>query len=126
MMDENPKSLREQSWPKRFAVAARGIKVAVCTEATLPVHLFAAAVVLLAAWVLQFSRFDWCLLILSIGTVLAAELFNTALEHLAQAVTQEENPHIRNALDIASGAVLTTVLTAATLGIIVFGSHIYN
>ena len=126
MMDEHPKSLRELSWPQRFAVAARGIKFAVCTEATLPVHLCATVVVLITTWVLQCSRIEWCLLILCIGTVLAAELFNTALEHLARAITQEENPHIRNALDIASGAVLVTALTAATLGSIVLGACLFK
>ena len=117
---------RQQSWPRRFAVATRGITIALRSEATCAVHLFAAVIVIIAAWALQVTRIEWCLLILCIGTVLAAELFNTALEQLAQAVTQEENPHIRNALDIASGAVLFTALTAATLGTLILGQHIFD
>jgi diacylglycerol kinase len=64
---------------------------------------------------------QWGVLLLCIGGVLAAELFNSALEAMAQAITRQEDPHIRDALDIASGAVLTAALTSIAVGIAVFG-----
>jgi diacylglycerol kinase len=41
---------------------------------------------------------------------------NTAIEHLARAVTREPNPEVRDALDVASAAVLMAALGAAVVG----------
>ncbi len=76
------------------------------------------AVVTLATW-LQVSQAEWLSLILCITIVFSAELFNSAIEHLARAITREENPEIRDALDIASGAVSVTALGAAVVGFVV-------
>ena len=57
---------------------------------------------------------------LSIGGVLTAEMFNSALESMAKAITHESNPHLGGALDIGSAAVLIAAITAAVVGSIVF------
>ena len=88
------------------------------------VHIFTASAVLVAGWILGISRTEWCLLILCIAVVMAAELFNSALEQLAKAITKEEDPHIRNGLDIASGAVLVAAIGAVVIGLLVLGSHV--
>ena len=44
-----------------------------------------------------------------------------ALESMARAITGEENPHIRDVLDIASGAVLTAAFGAIAVGLVLFG-----
>ena len=54
---------------------------------------------------------------------MTAELFNSALEQLAKAITKEEDPHVRNGLDIASGAVLVAAIGAAVIGLLVLGSQ---
>ncbi len=106
-------------WIQKFANAWRGIVIGVRGQSSFAIHLLAAvAVVALASW-LRVSRIEWLILILCIASVFAAELFNTAIEHLARAITREENPEIRDALDIASGAVLATSLGAAIVGVLV-------
>lgn len=80
------------------------------------VHLPVAVAVLIGATLHGVSLTEWAILILCIAMVLAAELFNSALEHLSQAITEEENPHIRDALDVASGAVLVTSIGALAVG----------
>ena len=52
--------------------------------------------------------------------VLAAEMFNSALESLARAITDRPHPLVRDALDIASAAVLVTALGAAAVGLLIF------
>lgn len=87
------------------------------------VHIPAAIVAcLLAAW-LEVSLAEWLVIVLCITMVLAAELFNSAIEHLARAVTHEVNPEVRNALDIASGAVLTASIGASMVGVMVLVNH---
>ena len=78
---------------------------------------------MIVGWVLGISRTEWCLLILCIALVMTAELFNSALEQLAKAITKEEDPHVRNGLDIASGAVLVAAIGAAVIGLLVLGSQ---
>jgi diacylglycerol kinase (ATP) len=62
---------------------------------------------------------QWSLIAIAIGLVWAAELFNTAIESLADAITIDEHPLIRNAKDVSASAVLVASLTAGILGILV-------
>lgn len=116
----------EQTWGERFAVACRGVKIAVRGEVSLLVHLSMAVAALLASAVLGISRLEWCLIILCIVVALSAELFNTSIERLAKAITREENPDIRDALDIAAGAILVIAIGAIILAVIVLGWHAWN
>lgn len=112
--------LRQRSWLHKFRCALRGAKRGVRGESNFFVHFFAAAGVILAAIVLGVDLVEWCLLTLCIASVLAAEMFNCAIEHLAKAVTEEQNPHVGNALDISSAAVLITAIGASVVGCIIF------
>lgn len=113
-------------WLQKFRDAARGVKIAVRGESSFFVHLFVTATVLLAAGVYERSSGEWCLLVLSITVVLTAETINTAIEHLARAVSVETRPELRDALDVASGAVLLAAIGAATVGGIVFGRPLWD
>ncbi|MFN9368999.1 MAG: diacylglycerol kinase, partial [Planctomycetia bacterium] len=72
-----------------------------------------------AAW-LRVSPAEWCLIVLAIGGVLAAEVFNSALEMLARALDSGPDERIRDALDMASGGVFVTVAAAVIVGLVVF------
>jgi diacylglycerol kinase len=108
-----------QGWKHKFALAARGIARAARGERSFRIHLTAVVVVIVAAAALRVTLVEWCVLILCMAVVLAAELFNTALERLARAITADENADIRDALDIAAGAVLVTAIGAAVVGVLV-------
>jgi len=119
-----------QTWSHKFQVAFRGIGLAVATERSFRVHLpLALAVLGLAAWI-QADAVRWCLLLLCIAGVLSAELLNSAIERLAQAIDADraeseaeeprDNERIRDALDIASGGVLVFSILAATVGLLLF------
>jgi len=108
------------SWVQKFRCAFRGTKLGVRGESSFFVHFFMAAAVLAAALILQATLVEWCLLILCIGAVLTTEMVNSALERLAKAIDQQQNPQIRDALDIGSGAVLLASICAAIVGAIIF------
>ena len=84
-------------------------------------HVIAAVAVVGLAAVLRVSAVEWCLLAGAIAAVLAAEVFNSALESIARAFGPERNPRIRDALDMASAAVLVAALGAVAVGLGVFG-----
>src|SRR5262245_29121413 len=95
------------SWRRKFGDAFRGQKRGFRGESSFFVHFFVAALVIVAAVALGADRVEWCLLLLCITLVLTAEMFNSAVERLARAVDKNYNAHLRDALDIAAGAVLT-------------------
>jgi len=110
-------------WLHKFADAFRGLRRAIRSQTSFAVHLTVAAAVVVAAAVLQVSLVEWCLLIGAIGFVITAEVFNTAIESLARAHDVGRHPRIRDALDMASAAVLVASITAAGIGVVVFGTR---
>lgn len=112
-----PRYIRQpESWLRKFGLAFRGIWLGVRTQRSFWVHLPVAAAVVIGAALHGVTLLEWAILILCITVVLAAEAFNTALEFLSRAVTEDENHDVRHALDVASGAVLITAIGAATVG----------
>jgi diacylglycerol kinase len=115
---------RRRPWTRKFADAFRGLKRAVRSQSSFAVHLAVAACVVAVAAVLGVSAGEWCLLAGAIAMVLAAEIFNSSVESLARALGPGWNPRVRDALDMASGAVLVVACGAAVIGLIVFGSRL--
>ena len=109
-----------RSWRRKFDDAFRGLKLGARGQSSFAVHFFCAIAVVMAGKAVRLERDEWAVIALCIGGVFTAELFNTAVESLAKAVTEEHDPYIRNALDISAGAVLAASLTAAVTGWLIF------
>ena len=88
------------------------------------IHAVATIAVLLAALLFGISAADWCWIILAISIVWTAEALNTAFEFLADAASPEFHPLIRDAKDVAAGAVLVTAVAAIIIGSIVFWPYV--
>ena len=104
----------------KFGWALRGVGWAVRSQSNFVIHLAAAVAVVVLGILLRVTLVEWCVLVICIAVVLAAETFNTAIEHLARAITHEHNEEIRNALDTAGGAVLLVATGATIVGGIIF------
>jgi len=113
-----------RGWLGKFADAFRGLFHALATQSSFLAHVPVAATAVAAAAWFGLSAGEWCLVVLAIGGVLAAEVFNTALEDLARAVGRYPDPGIRDALDAASAGVLVAVGTAIIVGIVIFGPRV--
>ena len=109
-----------RTWSRKFADAFRGLSRAVRSQSSFAVHLAAAGGVAAAAAWFRVQAWEWCLLTLAIGLVLMAEIFNTGIESLARGPGSRRHPRLRDALDMASAAVLVAALAAAIVGLIVF------
>jgi diacylglycerol kinase len=114
----------KRTWAGKFGDSFRGLFRAVSSEASYAAHLPAAALAVACGWLLGLSAGEWCLVALAIGAVLAAETFNSALEMLAKALDRGPDERVRDALDMASGAVLVAVGTAIVVGILLFGPRL--
>jgi len=115
---------RPNSWTHKFRAAGRGMLWGMKSQRSYVLHAIASVGVIVAAALLSATLVEWCLLLLSIVAVLAAELFNTAIEHLARAVTNQYDEEIRDALDTSSGAVLLAAIGAAIVGTIVLAHRL--
>jgi diacylglycerol kinase (ATP) len=106
-----------------FRWAWRGVAQALRRERNLQIQ---AALAVLSAglglWT-GLSAAEWALLALAAALVLSAELMNTALEELADALHPKRHPKLGRAKDIAAGAVLVAALFAALVGLCIFWPH---
>ena len=105
---------------RSFGYAWKGIQSCVGKEQNLSFHLIAAMAVIIAGFVLGITRTEWIMVVMCIGTVIAAELFNTAIEKLVDLVSPERHPVAGQVKDIAAGAVLICAVAAAIIGLIIF------
>ena len=105
---------------KSFGFAIRGFVGAVCDEGHLRFHLVAAVYVLVFSLFYHFSAVQTAVLVILIALVIAAELFNTAIEKACDAITKEQNEHIKRAKDISAGAVLVLSVAAVIVAVIFF------
>lgn len=106
---------------RAFSDAVRGVAVAWRQELHLKLHTAAAVLVCAAAWWLGATTTEWAILLLCIGLVFGLEYVNSALERLADRVTTANDSLIRDAKDMAAGAVLVVSVASALVGILVLG-----
>lgn len=105
---------------RSFGYAWKGIRCCVGKEQNLNFHLIISVIVTVAGIVLDITRGEWTVIILCIGMVIAAELFNTAIERLVDLVSPQRHPLAGQVKDIAAGAVLVCALAAIIIGLIIF------
>lgn len=109
--------MKNQPFYKRMAFALQGILVAFRKESSFRLQCAASLLVLAVLIWCKPPIIWWALLLLNCGLVLAAELFNTALEHLIDHLHPALHPSIKIAKDCAAGSVL--VLSASAVCVFV-------
>ena len=97
----------------RFALA--GVTHALRAERSLRTQMTALLLILIVLALLRPAPLWWALIILAGSAVLAAEMFNTAVERLADHLHPDLHPEIRLVKDYAAGGVLIT--SAGALGV---------
>jgi diacylglycerol kinase (ATP) len=103
-----------------FEHAGNGIRVFLKTTHNAWVHISVAVVVIWLGFVFDISQTEWMFLVLSIGFVLTAEAFNTALEFDIDLTSPEYHEFAKYTKDVAAGAVLIASITASIVGLIIF------
>jgi diacylglycerol kinase (ATP) len=107
-----------------FGYAFKGIRYALQNENNFIYHLLATATIAIIGWILGFSNTEWLLVILLVGLVYTAELFNSAIEKLVDLTTPHYDDRAGAVKDIAAGAVLVISITALVIGLIIIIGHL--
>ncbi|WP_226915701.1 diacylglycerol kinase family protein [Hymenobacter siberiensis] len=118
----------EGLWRRRvasFGHAGRGVWTALRSEVHLRFHALATVVVIGLGFYCRITRLEWALVAISVASVWAAELVNTAIEALTDLVSPAYHPLAGKAKDVAAGAVLLAALGALVVGALVFGPHFF-
>jgi diacylglycerol kinase (ATP) len=105
---------------KSFGDAFTGIYELIKSESNARIHFLATVCALIAGVLLRISKTEWCVILIVIALVWAAEAFNTALEKLTDHLFPEYHETARFAKDVASGAVLVCAIAALVCGLIIF------
>lgn len=107
-----------------FVYATRGIFFLIKTERNPTIYLVVMSLVALVAHHYDLNRMEWCLLLFAMVLVWTAEAFNTAVELLADEISEERRERLGRAKDVAAGGVLVAAIISAVIGILVFLPHL--
>jgi diacylglycerol kinase (ATP) len=105
---------------KSIGYALEGIVIFFKTEHNALIHLAATIVVILLSIFFPISKIEALALVLTIGLVWVAEIFNTALEKAMDFISDEQLHAIKNIKDLSAAAVLVAAIIAIIVGGIVF------
>jgi diacylglycerol kinase (ATP) len=120
----NPNETPLQKRVMAFVHAWRGLVVLVRTQPHARFHLLATVAVIGLGLAAGLAAGEWALLVLAIGLVWVAEALNTALEFLADEVSEEWRERLGRAKDVAAAAVLLSAVAALAVGACVFGPRL--
>lgn len=118
--------MKNQRLSARVAFAWAGLRAAWQGERSFRTQGIMALVAGGVMGVLQPALIWWALVGMMIALVLAAELINTALEHLVDHLHPEQHPRIKIVKDCAAAAVLLLSLGAAWVGVLMVFSTLDN
>ncbi|WP_321307689.1 diacylglycerol kinase family protein [Marinifilum fragile] len=103
-----------------FKHALRGLKITVKEEDNAKIHLGIGIIMYILSAVLKLKKMEIVAVLFSIGFVVVAELFNTAIENLCDFVHPNQHKQIKKIKDISAAAVLLSAITAFLVGVIIY------
>ncbi len=112
---------KKQNFSNTFRNARKGVRLTLKSERNLRIHLFIAILVLITAYCFNFSITKFCILLLTISSVVCAEMFNSAIEFSLDAIFHNKYSRmVGMAKDIAAGAVMVVTVIAVMIGVLLF------
>ena len=112
--------MRKQNLLQAFQNAFSGIVYCFCHERNMKIHLMAACAAGGLAYWLKLERYEIVVLLLTIASVLVAEMVNTVVETVVDMISPQVHPLAKIAKDVAAGAVLITAIISLLVGYILF------
>lgn len=110
---------------RKFKPAMIGLKEAYFDH-SIKLQMQLGLVAIVVGFLLQLTLYEWMIVIVCIGSVVASEIFNTCIERLCDLYTTEQNEEIRKIKDLAASGVLVVSLMSLIVSILIFILHITN
>ncbi len=83
-------------------------------------QIFIALLAIYMGFILDISTTEWLFLTFTIGLVMIAEAFNTAIEIDIDLTSPNYHPYARDTKDVAAGAVLISVILSIIVALFIF------
>ncbi|NLO05075.1 MAG: phosphatase PAP2 family protein [candidate division WS1 bacterium] len=117
----------DKPWKRRSTIdsfhhAFEGLYYVFNTQHNMRIQSIAVVLVLLAAWGLGVNHLEMLILLTAMISVLAAEIFNTAIEALIDLEVQHYSERARIVKDVAAAGVLLCSIYALLVGVMVFAT----
>ena len=103
----------------KLAAGWRGLKSAIRGDSSFFAHGYRGTLIVITAALLGVDQRDWCLLVMGACVVLIAELAHSAVDTLARAIGDPEEPRLKTAREIAAGGVLVAAIGSGAVTVIV-------
>ena len=100
--------------------AFKGIKIVFSLERNARIIIIIGVAVLILGFLLDASRRDFAMILLTIVAVFACETFNTVIEVILDMIHPQDDPHVKILKDISSGVVMLASVCAAIVGATIF------
>ena len=116
---------KSQGFNNTFKNARKGFRLVLKSEMNIRVHVFIAFLVMLFAYLLDFSALEFCMALFAIAMVIVSEMLNTAIEFTLDSIYHNRYSRmVGMAKDISAGAVMVASVVAAIIGVVLFGRHL--
>ncbi len=109
-----------------FTYAFDGFKILLRDEHNARIHLFLTVLLVFGGFYFRVTHMEWIAIVICIGIVFSAEIFNTAIEHISNFIQPEKDIRIKVIKDLAAAAVVITALSALIVAIVIFLPYISN
>ena len=106
----------------KFKVAIEGV-FSGSKDCAIRTQFILAFFALLFGFLLKLDSMEWIVVLICIGSVITAEMFNTCIERLCDRFTLELDPQIKYIKDLAAGAVLVISITAFIVSMVILFRH---
>ena len=117
--------MRATSLLYSFKYAFEGIWYVLRTQRNAKIHLGVTLAITLLGLFLQVNALRWAVLVVTIGLVFAAEMFNTVIEALVDLLSPNYHPLAKIAKDAAAGAVFILAIMAVIVGLLILGPPLW-
>ena len=111
---------------RSIRTAFAGLRQVLVSQPNARIHALITLIVFIMAFSLGLDRLEWTSLLLVIGLVWTAEIFNTSMEALLDWVRPERSEQARIIKDICAAAVLISALISILVGVLIFGPKLWS
>lgn len=105
---------------KSLVHAFKGFKTVIKEEDNAKIHLGIGLVLYVLSSILKLKKIEIAAILFSIGFVVVAEIFNTAIENLCDFIHPNCHDKIKKVKDISAAAVLISAFTALLVGLVIY------
>jgi diacylglycerol kinase len=120
MKNSKQKPFSVKSRIKSFSYAFNGIYQTFLSQHNFWIHLVIMTLVVFFGFLFDLSIAEWLLVLICIGFVLSAEIFNSAIEVLVDIVSPNFSKKAGLVKDMAAAAVLVSAIVSAIVGLFIF------